>query len=184
MNHKGVPNDRRSRLQIARSLQGQLMFYEGEWGSRILQDSVEGVYVFLDDDGSNPPREALPTSVVTILARCYSPSCGEGPECYASRCPQKHGPNINSHKIDADPDVISCFRGGVKDRATPRRGPWQTQAIMAPGTANSFADIDLHGLPLPHNILPLRVTIPNSSCQSQRHALDRGCRYFGSQRYI
>ncbi|KAF8075178.1 CNH domain-containing protein [Lyophyllum atratum] len=90
VNHKGTPNDRRAALQVARSLQGQLMFYEVEWGSRILQDGVEEVYMFLDDDeGSNAPREALPTSVVTILARCYSPSCGEGPECYAYGCPRK-----------------------------------------------------------------------------------------------
>lgn len=67
------------------------MFYEVEWGERILQDGVEDVYMFLDDDErtSNTPKEALPTSVVTIMANCYSPSCGEGPECYAYGCPRK-----------------------------------------------------------------------------------------------
>ncbi|KAG5643359.1 hypothetical protein DXG03_001041 [Asterophora parasitica] len=90
-NHCGSNNDRRAALHIARSLQSQLMFYEVEWGGRILQDGVEDVYMFLDDEegGSNAPREALPTSVVTILTRCYSPSCGEGPECYAYGCPRK-----------------------------------------------------------------------------------------------
>ncbi|KAH0583069.1 hypothetical protein H2248_010954 [Termitomyces sp. 'cryptogamus'] len=87
-NHSGAPNDRRAALQIARSLQSQLMFVEVEWGGRILQDGVEDVYQFLDDEEYGA-REALPTSVVTILARCYSPSCGEGPECYAYGCPRK-----------------------------------------------------------------------------------------------
>ncbi|KAF5373356.1 hypothetical protein D9615_007361 [Tricholomella constricta] len=96
LNHGGSANDRRAALQVARSLQSQLMFYEVEWGERILQDGVEDVYMFLDDEegGSNAPREALPTSVVTILARCYSPSCGEGPECYAYGCPRK-GDSLN-----------------------------------------------------------------------------------------
>ncbi|KAG6830360.1 hypothetical protein H0H87_008366 [Tephrocybe sp. NHM501043] len=87
-NHNGTPNDRRAALQIARSLQSQLMFVEVEWGGRILQDGVEDVYMFLDEE-ENGAKEALPTSVVTILARCYSPSCGEGPECYAYGCPRK-----------------------------------------------------------------------------------------------
>ncbi|KAG6841118.1 hypothetical protein C0991_001687 [Blastosporella zonata] len=87
-NHGGTANDRRAALHIARSLQSQLMFVEVEWGGRILQDGVEDVYMFLDDE-ENGAKEALPTSVVTIMARCYSPSCGEGPECYAYGCPRK-----------------------------------------------------------------------------------------------
>ncbi|KAG6812340.1 hypothetical protein H0H92_003329 [Tricholoma furcatifolium] len=84
----GTANDRRAALQIARSLQSQLMFVEVEWGGRILQDGVEDVYMFLDEE-DNGAKEALPTSVVTLMARCYSPSCGEGPECYAYGCPRK-----------------------------------------------------------------------------------------------
>ncbi|KAG5637846.1 hypothetical protein H0H81_002983 [Sphagnurus paluster] len=90
-NHGATPNDRRAALEIARSLQSQLMFYEVEWGSRVLQDGVEDVYMFIDEQEGNSdgPREALPTSVVTILTKCYSPSCGEVPECYAYSCPRK-----------------------------------------------------------------------------------------------
>lgn len=64
------------------------MFVEVEWGGRILQDGVEDVYQFLDEEEVGV-KEELPTSVVTILARCYSPSCGEGPQCYAYGCPRK-----------------------------------------------------------------------------------------------
>ncbi|KAG6819070.1 hypothetical protein H0H93_015764 [Arthromyces matolae] len=87
-NHGGTANDRRAALVVARSLQSQLMFVEVEWGGRILQDGVEDVFMFLDDE-ENGAKEALPSSVVTILAKCYSPSCGEGPECYAYGCPRK-----------------------------------------------------------------------------------------------
>lgn len=80
-------------LQVARSLQSQLFFYEVEWGNRVLQDGVEDVYMFLDDQESGsdaiPEREELPTSVITMLTRCYSPSCGEGVVCYAFSCPRK-----------------------------------------------------------------------------------------------
>jgi RHO1 GDP-GTP exchange protein 1/2 len=56
-------------------------------------DGVEDVYMFLDDQegGSDaiPEREELPTGVITMLTRCYSPSCGDGVSCYAYSCPRK-----------------------------------------------------------------------------------------------
>ena len=56
-------------------------------------DGVEDVYMFLDDQegGSDATREReeLPTGVITMLTRCYSPSCGEGTSCYAFSCPRK-----------------------------------------------------------------------------------------------
>ena len=88
-------SDRRTALQVARSLQSQLFFYEVEWGSRILMDSVEDVYMFPDDQGGSadaiPEREErrAPTGVITMLTRCYSPSCGDGIPCYAYACPRK-----------------------------------------------------------------------------------------------
>ncbi|KAJ7780243.1 Dbl-like domain-containing protein [Mycena maculata] len=93
INHGISTNDRRAALQVARSLQSQLFFYEVEWGGRILQDGVEDVYMFLDDlEGASdaaPDREELPTAVVTMLTKCYSPSCGEGLPCYSYSCPSK-----------------------------------------------------------------------------------------------
>jgi hypothetical protein len=84
-------------LQVARSLQNQLFFFEVEWGGRILQDGVEDVFMFYDeqDGGSDAifEKEELPTGVVTMLTRCYSPSCAdsgpEGPPCYSYSCPKR-----------------------------------------------------------------------------------------------
>lgn len=94
INHGLSTSDRRAALQVARSLQSQLFFYEVEWGGRVLQDGVEDVYMFLDDqDGpsdSTPMREELPTGVITVLTKCYSPSCGEGLVCYTPRCPRNN----------------------------------------------------------------------------------------------
>ena len=93
INHNVSTNDRRAALQVARSLQSQLFFYEVEWGHQDLQDSVEDVYKFMDDQegGSDGigEREELPTGVVTMLTKCYSPSCGDGGPCYAYSCPRK-----------------------------------------------------------------------------------------------
>ncbi|KAF9565910.1 Dbl-like domain-containing protein [Agrocybe pediades] len=93
INHGVSTNDRRVALQAARSLQSQLFFYEVEWGGRVLQDGVEDVYMFMDDlEGPSdmpPEREELPTGVITMLTRCYSPSCGEGIPCYSYTCPRR-----------------------------------------------------------------------------------------------
>jgi hypothetical protein len=51
-------NDRYIALLVARSLQQQLFFYEVEWGGRVLQDGVEDVYMFLDDQ-DGPGAHAL-----------------------------------------------------------------------------------------------------------------------------
>ncbi|KAJ7614669.1 signal transducer [Mycena polygramma] len=93
VNHGISTSDRRAALQVARSLQSQLFFYEVEWGGRVLQDGVEDVYMFLDDQegGSDaaPEREELPTGVVTMLTKCYSPSCGDEVPCYSYGCPRR-----------------------------------------------------------------------------------------------
>ncbi|KZT00585.1 Dbl domain-containing protein [Laetiporus sulphureus 93-53] len=87
-------NDRRAALQVARSLQSQLFFYEVEWGGRVLQDGVEEVYMFLDDqEGASDARierEELPTAVITLLTRCYSPSCYDETPCYSYACPKRN----------------------------------------------------------------------------------------------
>jgi RHO1 GDP-GTP exchange protein 1/2 len=86
-------NDRRAALQVARSLQSQLFFYEVEWGGKLLQDGVEDVYMFLDDqEGASDARieqEELPTAVITVLTRCYSVFCNEEHPCYSFSCPRK-----------------------------------------------------------------------------------------------
>ncbi|TFK71669.1 hypothetical protein BDN72DRAFT_957951 [Pluteus cervinus] len=89
INHGISTNDRRTALHVARSLQSQLFFYEVEWGGRVLQDGVEDVYMFLDDNEGTGEREELPTGVVTMLTRCYSASCADGVPCYAYACPRK-----------------------------------------------------------------------------------------------
>ena len=88
-------NDRRAALQVARSLQSQLFFYEVEWVDRPLQDGVEDVYMFWDDqEGASDARmerEELPTAVITLLTRCYASSCDEDNPCYSYTCPRRVG---------------------------------------------------------------------------------------------
>ncbi|EJD07469.1 Dbl domain-containing protein [Fomitiporia mediterranea MF3/22] len=91
-------SDRRLALHLARSLQNQLFFYEVEWGGRVLQDGVEDVYMFLDDqeggsDMRNREVEELPTGVFTPLTKCYSPSCMDGMPyaCSSYSCPRRRG---------------------------------------------------------------------------------------------
>lgn len=93
INHGVSTTDRRAALQVARSLQQQLFFYEVEWGQKLLQDGVEDVYMFLDDlDGNSEAqreREELPTAVITSLTRCYAATCSEDDPCYSFACPRR-----------------------------------------------------------------------------------------------
>ncbi|KAF9444873.1 Dbl homology domain-containing protein [Macrolepiota fuliginosa MF-IS2] len=89
--HGGASNDRIPALLVARSLQSQLFFYEVEWGDRVLQDDAGSVYMFIDEPQHPPEAAEIPTGVVTVLTKCYSPSCGkfdDGP-CYSYSCPRK-----------------------------------------------------------------------------------------------
>ncbi|KAK0214906.1 CNH domain-containing protein [Armillaria fumosa] len=103
INHGFSTSDRRAALQVARSLQSQLFFYEVEWGGQILQDGVEDVYMFLDDlpgaSDEPPERAELPTGVVTVLTKCYSPGCDEGTVCYSPRCPRKEWINTVPREV-------------------------------------------------------------------------------------
>ncbi|KAI0367587.1 Dbl-like domain-containing protein [Pilatotrama ljubarskyi] len=93
LTHGISTNDRRAALQVARSLQSQLFFYEVEWGDRPLQDGVEDVYMFWDDqEGASDmrmERNELPTAVITLLTRCYASSCDEENPCYSYTCPRR-----------------------------------------------------------------------------------------------
>ena len=90
---------KRTALQIARSLQNQLFFYEVEWGDRQLSGGVEDVFMFLDEpnDGNGvglggiTERDELPTGVITSLTRCYTVDCvdNKGP-CYSYSCPKRN----------------------------------------------------------------------------------------------
>lgn len=99
-------NDRRAALQVARSLQSQLFFYEVEWVDRPLQDGVEDVYMFWDDqEGASDARmerEELPTAVITLLTRCYASSCDEDNPCYSYTCPRRVGRKFLVLLVSAD----------------------------------------------------------------------------------
>ncbi|KAF7371040.1 hypothetical protein MSAN_00738200 [Mycena sanguinolenta] len=116
INHGISTNDRRAALQVARSLQSQLFFYEVEWGGRVLQDGVEDVYMFLDDlegpSDTAPDREELPTAVITMLTKCYSPSCGEGVTCYSYSCPSRGN------------SIILQIPGPAEQPVGPQREAW------------------------------------------------------------
>ncbi|OSX64043.1 hypothetical protein POSPLADRAFT_1179647 [Postia placenta MAD-698-R-SB12] len=111
-------NDRRAALQVARSLQSQLFFYEVEWGGRPLQDGVEDVYMFLDDQegasDSRVEREELPTAVVTMLTRCYSPSCYDETPCYSYACPKRD----ESWSITVPPEILRTLPESEINRQT------------------------------------------------------------------
>ncbi|KAG8961323.1 hypothetical protein FRC03_005538 [Tulasnella sp. 419] len=111
-------NDRRIALQVARSLQNQLFFYEVEWGGRVLTDSVEDVYAFLDDDedgvGGGLGGE-LPTGVITLLTKCYSPSCSEGGPCYSYGCPKRGQAPPQLLTMASTVEVPKTFKRGWKN---------------------------------------------------------------------
>lgn len=109
INHGVSTTDRRAALQVARSLQQQLFFYEVEWGQKLLQDGVEDVYMFLDDLEGNSEaqreREELPTAVITSLTRCYASGCSEDEPCYSFACPRRQAGRIVDLGPVVEPEV-------------------------------------------------------------------------------
>ncbi|KAF8329377.1 Dbl-like domain-containing protein [Cantharellus anzutake] len=113
-------DNKRTALQIARSLQNQLFFYEVEWGDRQLSGGVEDVFMFLDepnDDnsvglGGITERDELPTGVITSLTRCYTVDCidYEGP-CYSYSCPKRNVRKPVGLSIDFEPMPDTAKRG-------------------------------------------------------------------------
>ncbi|KAI0675599.1 Dbl domain-containing protein [Trametes maxima] len=110
LTHGISTNDRRAALQVARSLQSQLFFYEVEWGDRPLQDGVEDVYMFWDDqEGASDARmerEELPTAVITLLTRCYASSCDDDNPCYSYTCPRRRSalPQVTAAESQEEED--------------------------------------------------------------------------------
>jgi hypothetical protein len=65
-------------LLVARSLQNLLFFYEVEWGSRVLQDGVEDVYMFLDDYEMGPSASGSGGDIDSTGSRATSQLNGTG----------------------------------------------------------------------------------------------------------
>lgn len=84
-------NDRRLALQVARSLQSQLWFYDVEYSGQPLCDDVDDLFRFPEDaeESAGLYGEALPTGVNTVLTQCYSITCEEGRRCYSISCPYR-----------------------------------------------------------------------------------------------
>ena len=126
INHGISTNDRRAAIEVSRSLQSQLFFYEVEWGGRALTDGVEDVYMFLDDqEGGSDARiemEELPTGVVTYMTKCYTPCCVDGHPCYAYSCPRRVStvPNLSMPRFLS---VLSRYQGQYMPPTPPVEAP-------------------------------------------------------------
>ncbi|KAL1658879.1 CNH domain-containing protein [Schizophyllum commune] len=141
INHGVSTSDRRIALQVARSLQNQLFFYEVEWGGRELQDGVEDVYMFLDDaegpSSGGLERAELPTGVVTMLTKCYSPSCGEDTPCYCYSCPRKG----------------AAFTGIVPESTTMSTASSEWPNTVAPEVLASLPDSEINRQTIIHKLI-------------------------------
>ncbi|KAJ7825350.1 CNH domain-containing protein [Mycena olivaceomarginata] len=59
-----------------------------------------------------PEREELPTGVVTMLTKCYSPSCGDEAPCYSYGCPRRGN------------SFVAATPGPAESPAIPLREDW------------------------------------------------------------
>ncbi|KAK4686044.1 RHO1 GDP-GTP exchange protein 1/2, partial [Tremellales sp. Uapishka_1] len=91
------PSDRRFALIMAQSLQNQLWFVEVDWDIKPMRDSSEDVFRFMGEmEGMGAGGDALtgelPSGVMTMATKCYSPSCRGDGKCYSPRCPSRTSP--------------------------------------------------------------------------------------------
>lgn len=91
--------DRRFALVAARSLQNQLWFVEVDWDIKPLRDSSEDVFRFMGEmegmgaGAGEALNSELPSGLLTMATRCYSPSCTQDQRCYSPRCPFRTSPD-------------------------------------------------------------------------------------------
>ena len=80
---------------MAQSLQNQLWFVEVDWDIKPLRDSSEDVFRFMSEmEGMGEGLTSeLPSGLMTMATKCYSPSCTGDHRCYAARCPFKTSPD-------------------------------------------------------------------------------------------
>ncbi|KAF8141438.1 CNH domain-containing protein [Boletus edulis] len=143
INHGVSTADRRAALQVARSLQSQLFFYEVEWGDKPLQDGVEDVYMFLDDlegnSESQREREELPTAVITMLTKCYTSTCSEESPCYSWVCPRRRAALVTDITSISEPDP------------TPHAEDWLN--TVDPSILRSLPESEIHRQTIIHKTI-------------------------------
>ncbi len=92
---------------MAQSLQDQLWFVEVDWDIKPLRDSSEDVFRFMGEMEGMGAGESLttelPSGVMTMATRCYSPSCSGDKGCYSPRCPFRTSPDTFLAKKEAVP---------------------------------------------------------------------------------
>jgi len=105
-----LSHDRLFALQVARSLQNQQFLYAAEGGNQILQDRVEDLYLFLEDQaGTNDvrtERELLLIGAITMLTYCYSPTYNTSASCYSYSCPRNCAAFWFGYTVS---DLNECF---------------------------------------------------------------------------
>ena len=82
---------------MAQSLLDQLWFVEVDWDNKPLRDSSQDVFRFMSEMEGMGAGEGLitelPTGLMTLATRCYSPSCKGDNRCYSPRCPFRTSPD-------------------------------------------------------------------------------------------
>lgn len=100
-------SDRRFALITAQSLQDQLWFVEVDWDIKPLRDSSEDVFRFMGEMEGMGAGEGLttelPSGLMTMATRCYSPSCTGDARCYSPRCPFRTNPDSFLGKKETTP---------------------------------------------------------------------------------
>lgn len=88
---------RRIALHVARSLHTQLFFFEIRDNEQPVNDGLDQVFVFPEDDGGGATWDEIPSAVLTEVTGCYSPLCSSLSRqgfitggCLSPSCPNNH----------------------------------------------------------------------------------------------
>lgn len=95
---------RRTALHIARSLHSQLFFFEVRNNEQPVQDGLDQVFVFPEDDGGGATWDEIPSAILTEVTPCYSPLCNslaaQGyylTKCLSPSCPNNMQASVCAH---------------------------------------------------------------------------------------
>lgn len=98
---------------------------EVDWVDTPIRDSSDSVFKFMSEMEGMDGQISLPTGVLTMATKCYSPSCTGDSGCYSPRCPWKTPPN-----------------SFIVANAEEESGPARSQTIMVKTDSDWTKEVD------------------------------------------
>ncbi|TIA71928.1 hypothetical protein E3P91_02323 [Wallemia ichthyophaga] len=103
-------------VQVARTFQSQLYFFEVEFNMILVSDDVQEIFIFPDEVGlQGAGSDEIPTGVFIALTPCYSLMCPGDETCYSYSCPYRAKKALHLVSATQIPNIEEIIDEEFKD---------------------------------------------------------------------